>query len=100
MDRRGEVMASTGMGNVSHILATLHPTIGYDTEGAHHHTAPFARYGNSPGADRAVLDAAIARAHVGGEPATDAEQRERSHVEGGVGEPRCAHPSVVDGPDE
>ncbi|WP_381561080.1 hypothetical protein [Streptomyces eurythermus] len=76
MDRRGEVMASTGMGNVSHILATLHPTIGYDTEGAHHHTAPFARYGNSPGADRAVLDAAIARAHVGGEPATEAEQRE------------------------
>ncbi|MFG2792240.1 amidohydrolase [Streptomyces sp. NPDC048419] len=77
VDRRGEVMASTDMGNVSHVLPALHPTIGYDTGGAHHHTAPFARYGNSPGADRAVLDAATALAHVGVELATDAAQRKR-----------------------
>ncbi|MFD5727749.1 MULTISPECIES: amidohydrolase [unclassified Streptomyces] len=77
VDRRGEVMASTDMGNVSHVLPALHPTIGYDTEGAHHHTASFARYGNSPGADRAVLDAATALARVGVELATDAEQRRR-----------------------
>ncbi|OKJ68787.1 peptidase M20 [Streptomyces sp. CB02460] len=77
VDRRGEVMASTDMGNVSHVLPALHPTIGYDTEGAHHHTAPFARAGNSPGADRAVLDAATALAHVGVELATDTEQRRR-----------------------
>ncbi|CAM5506944.1 hypothetical protein STENM223S_03040 [Streptomyces tendae] len=70
-------MASTDMGNVSHVLPALHPTIGYDTEGARHHTAPFARYGDSPGADRAVLDAAIALAHVGVELATDTEQRKR-----------------------
>ncbi|MEU9634160.1 amidohydrolase [Streptomyces tendae] len=77
VNRRGEVMASTDMGNVSHVLPALHPTIGYDTEGALHHTEPFARYGNSPGADRAVLDAATALAHVGVELATDAEQRQR-----------------------
>lgn len=77
VDRRGEFMASTDMGNVSHVLPALHPTIGYDTEGARHHTAPFARYGDSPGADRAVLDAAIALAHVGVELATDTEQRKR-----------------------
>ncbi|MFF7341922.1 amidohydrolase [Streptomyces sp. NPDC008163] len=77
VDRGGEVMASTDMGNLSHVLPALHPTIGYDTEGAHHHTAPFARYGNSPGADRAVLDAATALAHVGVELATDTEQRRR-----------------------
>ena len=77
VDRRGEVMASTDMGNVSHVLPALHPTIGYDTEGALHHTAPFARYGDSPGADRAVLDAATALAHVGVELATDPAQRER-----------------------
>ncbi|MEV5816478.1 amidohydrolase [Streptomyces mutabilis] len=77
VDRRGEVMASTDMGNVSHVLPALHPTIGYDTEGARHHTAPFARYGNSPGADRAVLDGAIALAHVGVELATDPAQRRR-----------------------
>ncbi|MCX0241925.1 amidohydrolase [Streptomyces drozdowiczii] len=77
VDRRGEVMASTDMGNVSHVLPALHPTIGYDTGGAHHHAAPFARAGNSPGADRAVLDAATALAHVGVELATDTEQRRR-----------------------
>ncbi|WP_381557796.1 amidohydrolase [Streptomyces eurythermus] len=77
VDRRGEVTASTDMGNVSHVLPALHPAIGYDTGGAHHHTAPFARYGNSPGADRAVIDAAIALAHAGVELATDAEQRRR-----------------------
>ncbi len=70
-------MASTDMGNVSHVLPALHPTIGYDTEGARHHTAPFARYGNSPGADRAVVDGAIALAHVGVELATDPAQRRR-----------------------
>ncbi|MEU2084097.1 M20 family metallopeptidase [Streptomyces albus] len=77
VDRRGDVMASTDMGNISHILPTLHPTIGYDTEGALHHTARFARYGDSPGADIAVIDAAIALAHVGVELATDATQRRR-----------------------
>ncbi|WP_245172690.1 amidohydrolase [Streptomyces achromogenes] len=77
VDRRGEVMASTDMGNVSHILPALHPTIGYDTQGALHHTAPFARYGNSAGADRAVIDAAIALAQVGVELATDSAQRKR-----------------------
>ncbi|NEA48980.1 M20 family metallopeptidase, partial [Streptomyces sp. SID10815] len=77
VDRGGEVMASTDMGNVSHVLPALHPTIGYDTGGARHHTAPFARYGDSPGADRAVLAAATALAHVGVELATDAAQRGR-----------------------
>ncbi|MFG3076426.1 amidohydrolase [Streptomyces sp. NPDC048225] len=77
VSRQGEVIASTDMGNVSHVLPALHPTIGYDTEGALHHTAPFARYGNSPGADRAVLDAAIALAHVGVDLATDPAQRRR-----------------------
>ncbi|TDT42073.1 amidohydrolase [Streptomyces sp. BK208] len=77
VSRRGEVIASTDMGNVSHVMPALHPTIGYDTEGALHHTAPFARYGNSPGADRAVLDAAIALAHVGVDLATDPVQRRR-----------------------
>ncbi|MGW0931025.1 amidohydrolase [Streptomyces sp. NPDC002644] len=77
VDRRNEVMASTDMGNVSHVLPALHPTIGYDTGGALHHTEPFARHGNSPGADRAVVDAATALAHVGVELATDPGQRQR-----------------------
>ncbi|KOV67655.1 peptidase M20 [Streptomyces sp. MMG1121] len=73
--RQGEVMASTDMGNVSHLVPALHPTIGYDTQGALHHTEPFARHGISPGADRAVLDGAIALAHTAVELATDPVER-------------------------
>ncbi|MBC2869634.1 amidohydrolase [Streptomyces mexicanus] len=76
-ERHGEVMASTDMGNVSHVLPAIHPTIGYDTGGAKHHTAEFARHGTTPSADRAVLDGATALAHVGVDLATDEEQRQR-----------------------
>ncbi|WP_445528729.1 amidohydrolase [Streptomyces cyslabdanicus] len=75
--RHGELMASTDMGNVSHVVPTIHPTVGYDTGGAKPHTAEFARYGKSEGADRAVIDGATALAHVGVELATDAVQRRR-----------------------
>ncbi|GHB45569.1 amidohydrolase [Streptomyces viridiviolaceus] len=77
VSRHGEVMASTDMGNVSHHVPALHPTIGYDTGGARQHTEEFARYGTSPGADRAVVDGAIALAHVGVDLATDPVQRRR-----------------------
>ncbi|MBO1332204.1 amidohydrolase [Streptomyces sp. VRA16 Mangrove soil] len=60
--RHGDTMASTDMGNVSRLLPAIHPTIGYDTGGALQHTAAFAAYGTSPGADRAVLDGATALA--------------------------------------
>jgi amidohydrolase len=76
-ERHGEVMASTDMGNVSHVLPAIHPTIGYDTGGAKHHTAEFTRHGTTPSADRAVLDGATALAHVGVDLATDEEQRQR-----------------------
>ncbi|MGW8374872.1 M20 family metallopeptidase [Streptomyces sp. ODS28] len=75
--RHGEVLASTDMGNVSRHVPSLHPTIGYDTGGARQHTAEFARYGTSAGADRAVLDAATALATVGAEVARDPTQRRR-----------------------
>ncbi|MGW0904231.1 amidohydrolase [Streptomyces sp. NPDC002853] len=75
--RHGETLASTDMGNVSRLVPTIHPTIGYDTGGAHQHTPEFAAHGKSPGADRAVLDGATALALVGVELATSAEQRRR-----------------------
>ncbi|MEU2358335.1 amidohydrolase [Streptomyces misionensis] len=75
--RHGEVMASTDMGNVSHAVPSLHPTIGYDTGGALQHTEPFARHGTSPGADQAVVDGATALARVGVELATDPVARRR-----------------------
>lgn len=75
--RRGETLASTDMGNVSRLVPTIHPTIGYDTGGAHQHTPEFAAHGKSPGADRAVLDGAAALALVGADLAASAEQRRR-----------------------
>ncbi|GAA3091702.1 amidohydrolase [Streptomyces rectiviolaceus] len=75
--RQGETLASTDMGNVSRLVPTIHPTIGYDTGGAHQHTPEFTAHGKSPGADRAVLDGATALALVGADLATSAEQRRR-----------------------
>ncbi|POX38204.1 amidohydrolase [Streptomyces sp. Ru73] len=68
---------STDMGNVSHLLPTIHPMIGYDTGGARHHTPEFAAAGVSEGADKAVLDGAVAMAWTGVALAADAGHRER-----------------------
>ncbi|MFG2206740.1 amidohydrolase [Streptomyces sp. NPDC048638] len=75
--RHGETMASTDMGNVSQLIPTIHPTIGYDTGGATQHTPEFTAYGKSPGADRAVLDGATALALTGAALATSPAQRSR-----------------------
>ncbi|MER7986348.1 amidohydrolase [Streptomyces noursei] len=75
--RYGESMASTDMGNVSQLVPTIHPTIGYDTGGAQQHTPEFTAYGKSPGADRAVLDGATALALTGVGLATSPAQRSR-----------------------
>ncbi|MEU6658354.1 M20 family metallopeptidase [Streptomyces sp. NPDC046821] len=77
LSRHGESMASTDMGNVSHLVPTIHPTVGYDTGGTKHHTPEFTAYGTTPGADLAVLDGATALAQVGVDLATSREQRAR-----------------------
>lgn len=88
-ERRGEVLASTDMGNVSHRLPSIHPTIGYDSGGALQHTRAFARCGTSEGADRAVLDGALALALTGADAASSDEQRCR--LLNGVAERRAQH---------
>ncbi|MFD7293447.1 amidohydrolase [Streptomyces sp. NPDC059897] len=75
--RHGDTTASTDMGNVSRLLPSIHPTIGYDTAGASQHTVEFAAHGTTPGADRAVIDAAAALALAAAAAATDEEQRSR-----------------------
>lgn len=76
-DGRGAHVASTDMGNVSHVVPSLHPIIGYDVGGAAHHTLEFAAHGTSPSADRAVLDAALALALVAHDIAVDPVERDR-----------------------
>ncbi|MFZ3565806.1 M20 family metallopeptidase [Streptomyces sp. BH097] len=77
LPRHGDTTASTDMGNVSRLLPAIHPTIGYDTAGASQHTVEFTAHGTTPGADRAVIDAAAALALAAAAAATDEEQRNR-----------------------
>ncbi|MFF2245782.1 amidohydrolase [Arthrobacter sp. NPDC058130] len=70
-------VASTDMGNVSQLVPSIHPLLGYDVGGAAHHTAEFAAYGSSASADRAVLDGAFGLAVAACTAAEDPQQRAR-----------------------
>ena len=72
-----EPVASTDMGNVSQVVPSIHPMVGYDVRGAAHHTAEFAAFGASAGADRAVLDGSFGLAAAACAAALDPAQRER-----------------------
>ncbi len=51
---------STDMGNVSHVVPSIHPMIGIDTNGAVNHQQAFTDACATPSADQAILDGAIA----------------------------------------
>ena len=53
---------STDMGNVSHVVPSIHPMIGIDSDGAVNHQQAFADACATPSADQAILDGAIAMA--------------------------------------
>ncbi len=66
------------MGNVSQLVPSIHPVVGYDVRGgAAHHTAEFAAFGASAGADQAVLDGSFGMAAAACAAAMDAEQLKR-----------------------
>lgn len=54
--------AATDMGNVSHVVPTIHPMLGIDSAGAVNHQPEFAAACATPLADRAVIEGAIAMA--------------------------------------
>jgi amidohydrolase len=68
---------STDMGNVSHLVPTIHPGIGYDCGDTIMHNPEFTRYGTSAGADRAVLDGGLAMAWTAVRLAADEGHRGR-----------------------
>ncbi|ALE07545.1 hypothetical protein AL755_04230 [Arthrobacter sp. ERGS1:01] len=70
-------VASTDMGNVSHLVPSIHPLLGYDVGGAVHHTAEFAEHGASISADQAVIDGAFGLAVAASAAASDPLQRQR-----------------------
>lgn len=63
------------MGNVSHLVSTIHPMIGYDCGDAIMHNPEFTRYGVTAQAGRAVLDGGLAMAWTAIGLATDPEHR-------------------------
>lgn len=74
---RGDAIASTDMGNVSHRVPSIHPMVGYDVGGAAHHTAEFALAGAGTSADLAVVDAAYGLAAAAARAAQDPTERRR-----------------------
>lgn len=68
---------STDMGNVSLAVPSIHPFIGIDSLPAVNHQPEFAACCVEPGADRAVLDGAIAMAWTVLDLAMDDSQRNR-----------------------
>jgi amidohydrolase len=70
-------VASTDMGNVSQLVPSIHPMVGYDVRGAVHHTAEFAAFGASAGADKAVLDGSFGLAAAACAAAMDPVQTRR-----------------------
>ena len=56
------VVGSTDMGNVSHLVPSIHPMIASAPAGISIHTKQFAQFARSPMADQAVLDGAKAMA--------------------------------------
>jgi amidohydrolase len=70
-------IGSTDMGNVSHMLPAIHPTIAIDCGDAVPHQPEFTVASATPSADHAVLDGALAMAWTAVAAATDDAQRER-----------------------
>lgn len=58
----GVAGAATDMGNVSHVVPTIHPMLGLDCAPAVNHQPEFAAAAITPAADRAVVDGAVAMA--------------------------------------
>ncbi|KIX78060.1 hypothetical protein SF23_08875 [Streptomyces sp. MBRL 10] len=65
------------MGNVSHLVPTIHPMIGYGCGDAVMHHPDFTRYGTTGAADRAVLYGGLAMAWTAVTVATDPAHRAR-----------------------
>lgn len=72
-----DAVASTDFGNLSLLMPSLHPMIGYEVDGAAHHTAEFASHGKSDSANHAIADAAYGLAAAVTDLATDSAQRNR-----------------------
>ena len=71
------VAASTDMGNVSHVVPSIHPAIGINSLPAVNHQPEFTAHCITESADKAVVDGALAMAWTAVDLACDVKLRER-----------------------
>jgi len=71
------VAASTDMGNVSHVVPSIHPAIGINSLPAVNHQPEFTAHCITESADKAVVDGALAMAWTAIDLACDVKLRER-----------------------
>jgi metal-dependent amidase/aminoacylase/carboxypeptidase family protein len=71
------VAASTDMGNVSHVIPSIHPAIGINSLPAVNHQPEFTAHCITESADKAVVDGALAMAWTAIDLACDIKLRER-----------------------
>jgi len=69
--------ASTDMGNVSHVVPSIHPALAVDAAGAVNHQPAFAAACATPAADRAAIDGAVAMAWTAIDAAAEGSLRDR-----------------------
>jgi len=69
--------ASTDMGNISHVIPTIHPMLGIDSLPAVNHQPEFTAHTITEAGDRAIVDGATALAWTIVDIAANAEVRER-----------------------
>jgi amidohydrolase len=72
-----QLAASTDMGNVSHVVPSIHPAIGINSLPAVNHQPEFAAHCITQSADKAVVDGALAMAWTAIDVARDIKLRER-----------------------
>jgi metal-dependent amidase/aminoacylase/carboxypeptidase family protein len=69
--------ASTDMGNISHVMPTIHPMLGIDSLPAVNHQPEFTAHTVTEAGDQAIIDGATAMAWTIVDLAMDAEVRSR-----------------------
>jgi amidohydrolase len=69
--------ASTDMGNVSHVIPSIHPAISVESYPVSNHQPEFAAYAASAAGDKAMLDGALLMAWTAIDMASDAAFRSR-----------------------
>ena len=74
---RSRGSGSTDMGNVSHVVPSIHPYIRIEAGGAINHQPEFTAAAGTPSGDQAVIDGAIAMAWTAIDAATSPTLRER-----------------------